>query len=287
MIKSGDQLDIANNLTEINKAIQDKLRYKVNRAKFDELLNRKKEQYKDQPAKFEKWLKRNTHIVYSQEFWDMLSQLDHIDYGKNYEALAKARTELLAIYRDDKFQIDMDDESARDTIRALDKAMVEERARNKGSRGLSTVKFTDIATMKRSDQYTIDMKRAVDKGKEAYEKWYNNNHYKDEKGRLQAHSYYTYIKPKNKAYIKIEPSAMFQELDQDSPFVNPNFDITNTNSVQPKRSVYDNSKAYDKVMRNQDNVNLYNALRDNMAESKCKDTILSYQRSSYVTTNKW
>ena len=274
-IKSGDQLDIANNLTEINKAIQDKLRYKVNREKFDELLKKKKEQYKDQPAKFEKWLKRNTHTVYSQEFWDKLSELDHIDYGKNYEALAKARTELLAIYRDDKFQVDMDDESVRDTIRALDKAMAEERARNKGSRGLSTVKFTDIATMKKSDQYTIDMKREMAKGKEAYEKWYNANHYKDDRGRIQPNSYYTYIQPKNKAYIKIEPSAMFQELDQDSPFVNPNFDITNTNSVQPKRSVYDNSKAYDKVMRNQDNVNLYNALRDNMAESNAKIPFLA------------
>ena len=274
-IKSGDQLDIANNLTEINKAIQDKLRYKVNTEKFNELLNKKKEQYKDQPAKFEKWLKRNTHTVYSQEFWDKLSELDHIDYGKNYEALAKARTELLAIYRDDKFQVDMDDESVRDTIRALDKALAEERARNKGSRGLSTVKFTDIATMEKSDQYTIDMKREMAKGKEAYEKWYNANHYKDDRGRIQPNSYYTYIKPKNKAYIKIEPSAMFQELDQDSPFVNPNFDITNPNSVQPKRSIYDNSKAYDKVMRNQDNVNLYNALRDNMAESNAKIPFLA------------
>jgi len=274
-IKSGDQLDIANNLTEINKAIQDKLRYKVNREKFDELLKKKKEQYKDQPAKFEKWLKRNTHTVYSQEFWDKLSELDHIDYGKNYEALSKARTELLAIYRDDKFQVDMDDESVRDTIRALDKALAEERARNKGSRGLSTVKFTDIATMEKSDQYTIDMNREMSKGKELYEKWYNANHFKDDRGRIQPNSYYTYIKPKNKAYIKIEPSAMFQELDQDSPFVNHNFDITDTNSVQPKRSVYDNSKAYDKIMRNQDNINLYNALRDNMAESNAKIPFLA------------
>lgn len=274
-IKSGDQLDIANNLSEINKAIQDKLRYKVNIDKFNELLEKKKIQYKDQPAKLEKWLKRNTRTVYSQEFWDQMSNLDHIDYGKNYEALAKARTELLAIYRDDKFQVDMDDESVRDTIRALDKALAEERARNKGNRGISTIKFTDIATMEKSDQYTIDMNRAMTKGKEFYEKWYNDNHFKDDRGRIQPNSYYTYIKPKNKKYISIEPSAMFQEIDQDSPFFNNNFDATDPNSVQPKRSKYDNSKAYDKVMSNQDNVNLYNALRDNMAESNAKIPFLA------------
>lgn len=274
-IKSGDQLDIANNLSEINKAIQDKLRYKVNIDKFNTLLEKKKEQYKNDPAKLDKWLKRNTHTVYSQEFWDQMATLDSVDYGKNYEALAKARTELLAIYRDDKFQVDMDDENVRDTIRALDKALAEERARNKGTRGLSAVKFTDIATMEKSDQYTIDRNREMAKGKEAYEKWYNANHFKDDRGRIQPNSYYTYIKPKNKAYIKVEPSAMFQEIDQDSPFFNKNFDITDPNSVQPKRSKYDNSKAYDKVMSNQDNVNLYNALRDNMAESNSKIPFLA------------
>lgn len=274
-IKSGDQLDIANNLSEINKAIQNKLRYKVNMDKFNTLLEKKKEQYKNDPAKLEKWWKRNTHTVYSQEFWDQMATLDSIDYGKNYEALSKARTELLAIYRDDKFQVDMDDEDVRDTIRALDKALAEERARNKGTRGLSAVKFTDIATMEKSDQYTIDRNREMAKGKEAYEKWYNANHFEDDRGRIQPNSYYTYIKPKNKAYIKVEPSAMFQEIDQDSPFFNNNFDATDPNSVQPKRSKYDNSKAYDKVMSNQDNVNLYNALRDNMAESNSKIPFLA------------
>ena len=64
------------------------------------------------------------------------------------------------------------------------------------------MKFSDIAIMELSDKYLADRKRYRDMGKDFYDTWYEENHYRDERGMAHPYSYYTYIKPKNK--IKVQ-----------------------------------------------------------------------------------
>lgn len=110
-IKSGMFLDIANNLRDINKKIQDKLKYKSNIDKFNEVYEAKKIQYASDKTKLDLWYKRNTRVNCAQEFWDALSDLEKRDYGKEYDAVSKVRTELLGLYRNEKFQVEIDEES--------------------------------------------------------------------------------------------------------------------------------------------------------------------------------
>lgn len=91
----------------------------------------------------------------------------------------------------------------------------------------------------------------------------------------KAYSYYTKIVPKDAdKYITIEPSNAFIIQDQDSPFVNENFDPEQGEYKIPKKSGtwkgkkfdYDNSKAYDEVMQNEDLKRLYDATLELLKE---------------------
>nr|DAW32037.1 MAG TPA: hypothetical protein [Caudoviricetes sp.] len=44
----------------------------------------------------------------------------------------------------------------------------------------------------------------------------------------------------------------FSEISEESPFYNKNFDRTNDEYYQPKQSLYDNSKAYKSIMKNEE-----------------------------------
>lgn len=269
-IKSGTFLDIANNLRDINQKILDKLKYKSNKDKFEAVYEEKKKQYADNPAKLERWYKRNTRTTYAKEFWDALANLEKKDYGKEYAAVSQARSELLGLYRNEKFQVEIDEESLLNQLRDYDRELVRLRSKS-GARGVkSELKFKDFAVMELSDKYIFDRKRYRDMGKDFYDKWYEENHYRDERGVAHPYSYYTYIKPRNKNWISIEPSEMFQEIDESSIFFNPNFDTSDSNTIQPKKSLYDNSKQYDKVMSNTANVELHKAILQTMHESNSK-----------------
>lgn len=274
-IKSGIFLDIANNLRDINKKIQDKLKYKSNIDKFNEVYEAKKIQYASDKTKLDLWYKRNTRVNYAQEFWDALSDLEKRDYGKEYDAVSKARTELLGLYRNEKFQVEIDEESLLRQLRDYDTELVRLRSKS-GARGVkSDMKFSDIAIMELSDKYLADRKRYRDMGKDFYDTWYEENHYRDERGMAHPYSYYTYIKPKNKKLISIQPSEMFQEIDEASIFFNGKFNTTDANTIQPKKELYDNSKQYDKVMSNTANIDLYKAILQTMQESNSKIPFLA------------
>lgn len=84
----------------------------------------------------------------------------------------------------------------------------------------------------------------------------------------KAYSYYTKIVPKDAdKYVTIEPSNAFIIQDQDSPFINKNFDQEQGEYKIPKKSGtwkgkkfnYDNSQAYNEIMQNEDLKNLYGA----------------------------
>lgn len=84
----------------------------------------------------------------------------------------------------------------------------------------------------------------------------------------KAYSYYTKIVPKDAdKYVTIEPSNAFIIQDQDSPFINKNFDPEQGEYKIPKKSGtwkgkkfnYDNSEAYEKVLKNKDLKQLYDA----------------------------
>lgn len=84
----------------------------------------------------------------------------------------------------------------------------------------------------------------------------------------KAYSYYTKIVPKDtEKYITIEPSNAFIIQDRDSAFIDKEFDPEQGESKIPKKSGtwkgkkfnYDNSEAYNEVMRNEDLKNLYDA----------------------------
>ena len=108
--------------------------------------------------------------------------------------------------------------------------------------------FGSFAEIAYTQQYFEDYNKAKQLGEEEFQKWFNRNHY-EQNSKMVPNSRYTYIRP-NKQYVskytKLEPGRFFKELDLESEFVNNSFD-NEGDYIQPKRSKYDNTKAYNKI----------------------------------------
>ena len=277
-MKSGDDLDSAIELSDVNKMLNKNLKYKANIDKFNEVLSKKEQQYKDRPDLLRKWKERNTRLEYDQEFWDKLSQIESADRGEYYKKLNEAKSSIISVYRENNFQPEIEDNSIRNTIRSLDKEMARVRGSIKVRKAAGSIAFSHIAEIEKTDRYYLDKQKALNDDKLVpgmYKIWQDSNHYTDERGVLTPYSYYTYIKPKDEKYIKVMPSSAFQEIDPSSPFFNENYDNNIDDKVQPKKTLYDNSVAYEKAMSHGGNANLYNGLLETMQQSQAKIPFLN------------
>ena len=63
------------------------------------------------------------------------------------------------------------------------------------------------------------------------------------------------------------PSQNFSELDMTSDFVNPNYDVKNKYSTQPKESLYRNQKYFD-LIADPNKLKLLTAMKDMMKEAR-------------------
>jgi predicted nucleic acid-binding Zn ribbon protein len=73
-----------------------------------------------------------------------------------------------------------------------------------------------------------------------------------------------------KDVVREKPNKMWSMLDEESEWVNPNFDRSAGTYVQPKRSMYNNSKAYGFIQSIPELKALYDELLNAMHESNDK-----------------
>lgn len=275
--KVGVDLDIARELQELQQEISKNMNYKPNMDRFNKAKAAAK---KKGEAYYRTWEARNTRREYTDEFRNLLKLMYAQDYGPEYDRLANVRSRIFSMYRNPRTaQIDADAMPLE--LRALiDSIDLEMQALREGAPYVKGgIKFSEIAEIVPTEAYRIARQAALDKDNE--ESFNNGNgivtrnveefdaksSYKNFRGNIILHSYWTYMQPKNPAHIQLVPSSVWSEIDTASPFYNKNHNENDSNSVQPKKDQYDNSETYNKIMADPDLKALHEDILDMMTES--------------------
>lgn len=311
--KTGTHKDIAEELRHINEVLNENIQYTTNSVKFNQALMKKIEQLAPQlyervkdknivnmleygrglkflkdytdlavyvTPELKKWHERNTKIAYTKEFYDELASIEKNEYGDEYLELSEKRSELRKLYRrsyDMQVDVDQMPDTVKDIIKDIDQRMAiiasENKTRKKGEKN----EISKLISMEQSVFYKKQKESALSRDKVEpgfYKKWQDENHFIDRNGTLRPYSYMTYMVPLEKRHIEIVPSQMYSEIDTSSTYYNPNFDPSNPESYQPKRSLYDNSVAYKKAMADENTKAMYDAIVSTMEESNRKITFM-------------
>ena len=270
-IKPEDSVEykIAMELTEAYEKLRKGLKSKANMAAFMAEMEKMREIEGYTPdgryTLYEAWLERNTRWEYTPEFEALVSKQNKKDYGEIYDRLYQARTNLLKLYRTDKYEVDYIrmPQEVKEKIRELDIAMYRIRRKSGklgGGKRLFKSELSDIAK--------------DNGGKDAVSP---DDIWIDDKGVKHYFSYMTTVKPINNKYMHRVPNNNWAETSEESAFYNPNYDPTIPEAEQPKLELYDNRKDYNAVMRNTNLSKLRQALIDTIGETNAKLTHTNYR----------
>ena len=270
-IKPEDSVEykIAMELTEAYEKLRKGLKSKANMAAFIAEMEKMREIEGYTPdgryTLYEAWLERNTRWEYTPEFEALVSKQNKKDYGEIYDRLYQARTNLLKLYRTDRYEVDYVrmPQEVKEKIRELDIAMYRIRRKSGklgGGRRLFKSELSDVAK--------------YNGGKDAVSP---DDIWVDDKGVKHYFSYMTTVKPINNKYMHRVPNNNWAETSEESAFYNPNYDPTIPEAEQPKLELYDNRKDYNAVMRNTNLSKLRQALIDTIGETNAKLTHTNYR----------
>lgn len=270
-IKPEDSVEykIAMELTEAYEKLRKGLKSKANMAAFMAEMEKMREIEGYTPdgryTIYEAWLERNTRWEYTPEFEALVSKQNKKDYGEIYDRLYQARTNLLKLYRTDRYEVDYIrmPQEVKEKIRELDIAMY--RIRRKSSK---------LGGGKRLFKSELSNIAKENGGKDAVSP---DDIWVDDKGVKHYFSYMTTVKPINDKYMHRVPNNNWAETSEESAFYNPNYDPTIPEAEQPKLELYDNRKDYNAVMRNTNLSKLRQALIDTIGETNAKLTHTNYR----------
>lgn len=282
--KTGVQLQIARELQQFNKLVYgDKPESKINYNKFREDEAKVTAKYGKDSPEHKYWLARNTTVRLTQEFYDRLDQLPSKgDYQSElYEELRNKRSQILKIYRQNGLiNVDELTESDKQMLLQLDTDIANEYTLSQegGTELDDEDSFSNFAVINTTEQYDRDY-RAASANPTTFDQWFYSNHYEDARGTMRPASYYTYLWTNDNRYIETVPTGRYSELEALPQFVNKKFDI-NGPAIQPKKSLYDNSKQYNKIMNSKELKDLYYAVLSTMEEA---NKLISY----FTSTNNY
>ena len=278
--KTGIDLDIAEELQVINEELNKNLSYKSNKERFEKVRAEKEASLSKED--YDRWYKRSTRWAYTEEFQKLLDSIDKRDYGLEnplYAELNEEKKELTKMYRnthDFMINTKLMPDSVKKRIVEIDNILEEIRskAERRKKEGLT---FDKIAKIVYSNYYYAEKQHAIDMDETNpgyYEKWRKESHTINKKGKLVPHSYYNLMIPNDSKHMEFVPSREFTEIDPESPYWNDQYDINNPEPYQPKKSLYDNSEAYNKVMNDPKLKAIHEVVVNTMAEANEKISFL-------------
>lgn len=274
--KTGTDRVIAEELTKFNEEVAGNIKYEVDQEAYnrDRALIAKK--YGEGSEQLKLWESRNTKVRYTQAFYDRIAALDRDPLNSDpdglYQKLRNRRKEIQDLYKDPKtnlFDIGALSDSERASLLSLDQQIADAYTWSQREKEEGKDKFSDFAEIANTEAYYKDMNAARDAGIDAYNSWFNSNHYEDGRGQMHPASYYTVLKPLDELlqkYSETVPTGKYTKLDASSNWYNSKFDPTGP-SIQPNKRYYDNSKAYNQVQSKPEVKDLYDELESTMAQA--------------------
>ena len=236
--KQGTDLDIATELKALYEKLKGKLDSPQFSTKFTTLAGIKKRDLSQ--AEYDKWFNRVTQVEYTKDFYDLLEQVEKLDYGQEYKDLVEEKNELLKRYRNSELEVNetLIPQVVKDRILAVEQRMSDIRDTVK-LKSKSKIKFSDVAKIVETDEYKKAV--AAHKGNKA---WHNANHTVNAKGYSKPLSYWTKLVPVNTKHIIRSNKRYWAETDKNSVWYNQNFDDT-WKGQQPTKKWKNNQ--YDKL----------------------------------------
>ena len=295
--KTGIERQIANELSSLESKLAEGYVTVKDVKKFNKIVEEKRRTLsKDE---FDAWYNANTRVQYSEEFREELRKIDKQRFGARYAELSEQRNQLLSPYRNPQTNepmVDLIPMVTRRAINRLEIEMINERKKSKGKK----VDISGLYSVVPTSEYQRKRKEAEKKAEEAatinnvvdpilFEQmmeslFYLQTSHRTMKG-WEPNSYYTKIVPVNPDHLEIVPNDNFNMLSPDSKFYNKNYDYSSNEFYQPKsfatedfiddngkkikkgQKLYDNSKAYQKIISDNKKKALYDEVLSVMEES--------------------
>lgn len=272
--KTGIDRVIADELTSFHEEVNKHIKYDIDKDKYEKDLAKVIERYGGETAEVQLWKRRNTVTRYTQDFYDRIANLESDPNNKDpestYQKLRSRRRQLQNLYKDphtNKIDIYSLSDDEKRSLLQLDQDIANAYTAAQKTEGAD--KFSNFAEIVNTEQYYHDMEQARNAGVQAYNEWFNNNHYEDVRGFMHPASYYTELRPLPEfaqQYTETVPSSKYSKILESSEWYNPEFD-ENGPAIQPNKKYYDNSKAYNEVMNKPEVKELYNEITNIMNEA--------------------
>lgn len=272
--KTGIDRVIADELTAFHEEVNKHIKYDIDKDKYEKDLAKVIERYGGETAEVQLWKQRNTVTRYTQDFYDRIANLESDSANKDpestYQKLRQRRRQLQNLYKDphtNKIDIYSLSNDEKRSLLQLDQDIANAYTATQKTEGAD--KFSNFAEIVNTEQYYRDMEQARNVGTQAYNEWFNNNHYEDARGFMHPASYYTELRPLPEfaqQYTEIVPSSKYSKILESSEWYNPEFD-ENGPAIQPNKKYYDNSKAYNEVMNKPEVKELYDEITNIMNEA--------------------
>ncbi len=274
-LKHGDDLAVALDLQKFYKTIgSGKIRKKtLSKLEIQDIIREKKNTLT--PQQFQIWVKRNLKYSLSDAFIQLLQSYTKVELDadqKLYDDLREERSKLKNLFKDnqgprtDVHKMTMD-------IKSRIKQIDIELARIRKAHSVKSEDISKIAKFEVTQQYKDDEALAKSQGAEAYAKWYKESHYTAYTAfgaKERVVSYYTEIKPVDDDMYDVTLNEVVDEVDKTSPLVNPNFDFSDQEYEQPKKSLYDNSMAYEEATKTPEQRYIYELIKNTITEANEK-----------------
>lgn len=272
--KTGIDRVIADELISFHEEVNKHIKYDIDKDKYEKDLAKVIERYGGETAEVQLWKQRNTVTRYTQDFYDRIANLESDPNNKDpestYQKLRSRRRQLQNLYKDphtNKIDINSLSDDEKRSLLQLDQDIANAYTATQKTEGAD--KFSNFAEIVNTEQYYHDMEQARNAGVQAYNEWFNNNHYEDVRGFMHPASYYTELRPLPEfaqQYTEIVPSSKYSKILESSEWYNPEFD-ENGPAIQPNKKYYDNSKAYNEVMNKPEVKELYDEITNTMNEA--------------------
>ena len=282
--KSGSAGRIASEIRKFNEEVGSDNNYVPDYDKFNADDKKVAAKYGKNSKEYTDWYKANTITRNNEAFYERLQALGSVDQSDDYKQLTSKRQQLLNIYKDPHTQdINVDEMSDKEKqmLVSLDQDIADIYQPGERVQNDEEDKFSDFAEVILTDKYLRDYRAAQASGQQIFDDWFMKNHYEDYKGRMKPAKYYTKLVPVQSLkdqYTETIPYGRYSKLDENSKYYNKNY-IDGGQSVQPKKSLYDNSKQFDVINSSKELKNLYDTY---IKTKQSFDNMLSFMSTNDV-----
>lgn len=263
--KVGLEAEIASQIRKLNDTLNDLAEYVLDKKKFLAAYNKAKSELsgklnKDGQDLFKLWVQRNTVVKVRDKFYDSIKGMFNEIEDPRYKELKSQRNDLKKLYKDQNGNVNPTElpDSVREEWVKIEHEMrsIEAEHKVEGEEKSDFFKHAEIVI---DENYEKEYEQAELQGEEYLDKWLSRNGMVVN-GKYRVASFWTQLVPKDNTMWERVPTPDWNEIAEDSPLRNKNFDESQEEYLVPKKSLYDNSREYNKV---KSNANL-SALRDKL-----------------------